>query len=149
MKIYIIALAETKKELERNLSDHTIEVIERLFKLMVMPDSPDRNQWQEEIAGHIHSVDVMKGSKKFPTAKQIFKWTYGKAYDSINNANWMSSLIQEIEDNYNITITDDICTVMHALDNLSVAYFTWLSKELAASKRVCNSKIYKELDELV
>lgn len=78
MKIYIRGFAETQKEVERRLSAHTDEIIEHIIKLVLMPDNSARNHWEGEIAGQLKSIDRLKNSKKFPSAKQIYKWTYGK-----------------------------------------------------------------------
>lgn len=78
MKIYIWGFAEAQKEVERRLSAHTDEIIEHIIKLVLMPDNSARNHWEGEIAGQLKSIDRLKNSKKFPSAKQIYKWTYGK-----------------------------------------------------------------------
>ena len=78
MKIYIRGFAEMQREIERKLASHTDEIIEHIIKLVLMPGSSARNHWQGEIAGQLKSIDKLKNTKKFPSAKQIYKWTYGK-----------------------------------------------------------------------
>jgi hypothetical protein len=148
MNIDIIGFLEAKKELERNLSAHTDEIIEHLFKLILMPDSRDRNHWQGEIAGQLNKIVRLNNSKKFPKAKQIYQWTYGKKQDLVTDRNWLSGMLEDIEFKYNIEVCDSIDNLIYSLDDLCVTYFSWLAENLSESGYVSTPKIYRKLDEL-
>lgn len=149
MKIYIRGFAELQREVERKLSTHTDEIIEHIIKLILMPKNSARNHWQSEIAGQIRTIDKLKSSKKFPTAKQIYNWTYGKKQDLVTDVGWMGVSIDEIEYQYKITNELSVKKVCDMVDSACFEYFKWLSTELSRVGKVSTPDIYKKLDSLL
>ncbi|MCM1232045.1 MAG: hypothetical protein NC489_18140 [Ruminococcus flavefaciens] len=149
MKIYIRGFAEAQKEVERKLSAHTDEIIEHIIKLIVMPDNSARNHWEGEIAGQINRIERLRNSKKFPKAKQIYDWTYGKKQDLVTDRGWMSVAMRDLADQYGDLeeiAVDDLCDVA---DYVCRQYFSWLADELSTVGRVATRDIYDKLDSLV
>lgn len=149
MKIYIRGFADTRKELERELSFHTEEIIEHIIKLTLMPNNSARNHWQGEIAGQLKSITRLKNSKKFPTAKQIYNWTYGKRQDLVTDRGWMGVAVRDVENQYKTTISKSIDEVCNDVDSVCIDYFKWLSDQLSNVGRVSSDVIYEKLDELL
>lgn len=149
MKIYIRGFAEAQKEIERRLSAHTDEIIEHIIKLVLMPDNSARNHWEGEIAGQLKSIDRLKNSKKFPSAKQIYKWTYGKKQDLVVDAKWMGVSIREIEEIYDVYIDQSVYDICDTVDEVCTNYFQWISIELSTVGKVSTPTIYRKLDELI
>lgn len=149
MKIYIRSFAEVQREIERKLSSHTDEIIEHMIKLIVMPDNSARNHWKGEIAGQLSKIDKLKNGKKFPTARQIYAWTYGKKQDLVTDRGWMQVTIRDIEDQYDVYVdmtADEFCNIA---DEICAEYFSWLADELSIVGKVASRDIYNKLDELI
>lgn len=149
MKIYIRGFAEIQREIERNLTSHTDEIIEHLLKCYLMPDHSAISHWKREIANQIYKVDKLKNNKKFPTAKQIYNWTYGKKQDLVTDIRWFSGLVKNICDEYLIEIDTDPSDFMNEFDNICYEYFTWLAKELSIRGLIPYSEIYQFLNGLL
>ena len=149
MKIYIRGFAESKKDVERFLSQQTREIIDHLLKCYLMPNHPSANHWKKEIASFFYEVDKLKNTKKFPTAKQIYNWTYGKKQDLVTDERWFSKLVNMTLKEYNMESSENPCDFMSEFDSICVEYFTWLSKELSDVGLVTYDEIYQKLNELL
>lgn len=149
MKIYIRGFAELRKEVERKLSEHTDVVIEHLMKCYLMPNHSALIHWKQEIATQINRVDKLKNGKKFPSAKQIYNWTYGKKQDLVTDIRWFSGLVQDVCDEYNLILENDPLDFQSEFDKLCQNYFEWLANELSVRGLVPRSEIYTKLDALL
>lgn len=149
MKIYINAMSESRKEIERSLSRITDVIVEHLIKLSVMPNHSARNHWKTEIAGHLSRIKRLDGSNKYPTAQDIYKWTYNKVRDNITDVTYMTEMLYDIATEYNVDIDADPEEVCVSADRVCHEYFTWLSKMLSTTGMVAKQRIYDKLDELV
>lgn len=149
MKIYIRGFAEAQKEIERDLTSHTIVVIEHLMKIYLMPDHESAYHWKKEIASQIYIVDKLKNNKKFPTAKQIYSWTYGKKQDLITDRKWFQIFVEDICEEYNRDLIESPMNFMNEFDDICVSYFQWLSNELSQTGRVSKSAIISKIDQLI
>ena len=149
MKLYIRGFAEMQREIERNLTAHTDEIIEHLLKCYLMPEHSSVNHWKSEIANQIYKVDRLKNNKKFPSAKQIYKWTYDKKQDLITDVRWFTKYVGMICEEYSIDIDESPADFMGDFDRICVEYFTWLSNELSQIGLISKSEIYSKLNELL
>ena len=66
MKLLISEFAEDKYTIERELSSHTMPIIEHLAKCLLMPNNDSYNHWKKEIIYQISDINKLKSSKKFP-----------------------------------------------------------------------------------
>ena len=82
MRLFVTESAYIKKDIERSLMDPNREIIEYLIRLYLVHDESIRSHLKDTIAKQIRSIPRIK--KKFPTAKQIYKWTYYKKQESYN-----------------------------------------------------------------
>lgn len=149
MKIYIRGFAELQKEVERNLTSHTDEVIEHLLKLYLMPNHSANNHWKKEIASQIYKVDRLKNNKKFPSAKQIYNWTYDKKQDLITDVRWFTKFCNMICKEYSVELEQFPGDFIGDFDSICVSYFKWLAEELSDIGLVTSDEIYQKLDELL
>ena len=83
MKFILFEMAERRKEIARWLSSNSMPVMEHLVKYLCVNDKDMREHWIDEIYGFLHTVDLIKGSNKYPTKEFIVDNTYGKHADSI------------------------------------------------------------------
>lgn len=150
MKIYIRAFAEKQKEIERGLSGKTDAIINHILYLVMEPDSKNRQHWCSEIYEFIPEIDALDDKNKYPSAKQIYAWTYGKKQDGIIGP--LSKVQRKIEsaiDKENFHGTYDVADIETKLDTVCVAYFSWLSEELSTYGLVSRPQVRTKLYELI
>lgn len=149
MKLYIMGFAEAQKAVERRLTEHTDEILEHLLKCFIMPQHTATQHWKQEIASQIYKVDRLKAGKKFPSAKQIYSWTYHKKQDLITDPRWFSKFVYGICDQYGVELEISPDVFMPEFDAICVKYFKWLSEELSDVGLVTRGEVYQKLDELL
>lgn len=149
MRIFVTEFADSKKEIERKLSDSTDKIIEHLLKLYLMPINSARNHWISEIANFLNKVNRFAGKNKFPNAKQIYAWTYFKWKDLITDSSYLDILVKNICDEYNITANESIEDLSTQFDLICEKYFRWLSIQLSTYGIVERQMIFKKLNELI
>lgn len=149
MKIYISAQAQQKQEMIWDISHRADIIIEHLIKLILMPNSFSRKHWQGEIAGQLNKVQKLKSTNKYPTAKQIYEWTYTVREDTMQDINQLSGDIENVEFEYDALITMSAEELSNILLKVASEYFSWLANILAIQGRASNSDIYAKLDELL
>lgn len=79
----IYGMARSNLEVSCSLSDKSTQVFRHLVKYFYVTDATLRKHWASEIYGFLNDVDILKSTKRFPTAKFIFKHTYEAHADSI------------------------------------------------------------------
>lgn len=149
MKIYINAMAEQKKEIERSLSPKTDMIIEHMLYLCLAPTCTTVSHWMDEIYSFISKIDKLKGKNRFPSARMIYEWTYGKKQDLVKDTRWLSVMIDDARDKENITDDFDVQDVMNDLDTMCMFYFQWLSEELASVGAVSRKSVREKLKALM
>lgn len=149
MKIYINAMAEQKKEIERSLSPKTDMIIEHMLYLCLAPNCTTVSHWMDEIYSFISKIDKLKGKNRFPSARMIYEWTYGKKQDLVKDTRWLSVMIEDAKDKENITDDFDVQDVMNDLDAMCRFYFQWLSEELASVGAVSRKSVHQKLKALI
>ena len=148
MKIYINAMAEQKKEIERSLSPKTDMIIEHMLYLCLAPNCTTVNHWMDEIYSFISKIDKLKGKNRFPSARMIYEWTYSKKQDLVKDTRWLSVMIEDAKDKENIADDFDVQYVMNDLDAMCMSYFKWLSEELASVGAVSRKSVREKLKAL-
>ena len=153
MVFLINEFAEDKRTVERYLSNHTMPVIEHLAKCLLMKDNQSYNHWKKEIIQQISSVDKLKNTKKYPTEKQIYTWTYGKKQDIITDFKSMLHFFRNIEYDYNIKLKyenrKDLEQLCKTLDMFCVKYFAFLAKCLSTTGFLDKAKANWLIDDFV
>lgn len=149
MKIYINAMAEQKKEIERSLSPKTDMIIEYMLYLCLTPNCTTVSHWMDEIYSFISKIDKLKGKNRFPSARMIYEWTYSKKQDLVKDTRWLSAMIEDAKDKENITDDFDVQDVMNDLDAMCRFYFQWLSEELASVGAVSRKSVREKLKALM
>lgn len=148
MKIYISAQALQKLEMETRLAAFMGDTIEHMLKLYLIPSHSARNHWKQEVYAFVHSVEKLKNTKKFPTANQIFEWTYKKVEDTLSDNNKMNRMIIDICNSYNADALNDAFDVVRDFDIKCKNYFLWTAEELSKTGFLFRSDVYEKLDEL-
>ena len=148
MKFYIHAMSDAKRKIESTLRDATPKVIEHIAKLILMPDSESRNHWEKEIVTFIGKVSTLKGSNKWPTAKQIFSWTYGVDQDLVQRPAWVRVYMRNIARDEGCAF-DPSRDYSIILDYICYHYFTWLSEQLSQQGIIDHQEAYALLDDLL
>lgn len=149
MRIFVTEFADSKREIERKLSDNTDKVIEHLLKLYLMPKHTAKNHWIGEIANFLNKVNRFTGKNKFPDAKQIYAWTYFKWKDLVTDTSYMNIWVDNICDEYNIEINKSIEDICSEFDYVCEQYFRWLASKLSVGGVVERQSIFKKLNELL
>ena len=148
MKIYISAQALQKHEMETRLAAFSGDIVTHLLKLYLMPNHSARNHWKQEVCAFLNEVVKLKGSKKYPTKEQIYKWTYDKVQDDVLDLDKMRRKLSGICEEYDIVPQDNVRNIMIDFDKQCVTYFRWLSAELSKYGYVAPKSVYSKLDEL-
>lgn len=151
MRLFVTELADSKKDLERSLKPITDNIIWHLFKLYLMPDNINRNHWKREIASFLNKVSKLTGSNKYPTAKQLYVWTYNKWWDVITDTSYMKVMVSNILDEYTDIeeIRKTYPQICEEFNFICESYFKWLCEELSGLGIVARVDIYNKIDELV
>ena len=149
MKIYITAMSRDKARIEQELGSHMKVLIEHILYLILMPDSTDRSHWMDEIYSFLNNVHKMKSNNRFPTAKQIYEWTYGNDRDLVLDDRFMLVLLRDVSEKENIVIAEPKRTIMKMLDTACSKYFRWLSDRLSKDGAVTKSDVRAVLDSIV
>ena len=150
MKLIINELAMEKAEQEKRLYAHTEQVIEHIIKIVCMPNHSALNHWKQEIASQIVKVNKLKGSKRYPTEKEIYKWTYDKERDSIQDITYISNFIKGEWRTYNYKgNVKQIPLLANNIDYICDNYFKWLANKLSRFGTVFKPDIYDELNFLL
>lgn len=149
MKRYIIAHAKQKQALEWSIGAHTDVIIEHLIKIICLPKHSAKSHWMSEVANQLNRVQRLKSSGRYPSKEQLFSWTYETALDDIRDASALSTIISNIEFDYNVTITISAEELSKRLDHICAAYFDWLATKLSENGVAKNQDIYATLNELI
>lgn len=151
MRLFVTELADSKKDLERSLKPITDNIIWHLFKLYLMPNNINRNHWKREIASFLNKVSKLTGSNKYPTAKQLYAWTYNKWWDVITDTSYMKVMVRDILDEYTDIeeIRKTYPQICEEFNFICESYFKWLCEGLSEIGIVARADIYNKIDELV
>ena len=150
MKIYINAMAETKARIESEMSGRSLSrALTHILCIILAPDSQTVNHWMNEIYAFRHDIDKLKGKNKFPSANEIYKWSYNKKQDLITDVNWMKLTIEDVKDNENISDSRSPATISKIMDSICVEYFKWLAENLSKVGVVSNRQVHEKLNELI
>lgn len=149
-------MAEKKSIIKQDLSRSTKEVIDRLFKLHVVKDDnfPEnyqkiRQDWVDDVYDLLHSVPMMKSTGTFPTADQIYQWTYDKYQDLVSYRQYMGVLLDTISDRWDIDLDEaDIPGFLDQFELKCAMYFSWISTRLCGVGIVSLSEVNSKLLEL-
>lgn len=149
MKLYIKAMSETKREVERKLRERADEVLEHIMKLVLMPDHPARNHWRKEIAMQLCTVHRFKGSNKYPSEQQIFDWTYGAWADELHDPGWMHNMMRRICKDYAVDSPYTLKEFSVKVNSLCKRYFAFVAQHLSNGRAIPAATIYAFLDEIM
>lgn len=116
-----------------------------------MPNHISRNYWIREIANFLNSVSLLSGKNKFPTAAQIYDWTYYKFQDVIMLPNYIKKLTSNIIDDYEdyIEINKTYPEICKEFNTICEKYFRWIANELSICGFVSRAEIFEKLNKLI
>ena len=146
---YIYAFADTKKEIERNMSNNMFICLTHIMYLILFPNSSYVDHWQHEVYAFYPKVSRLSNTKKFPTSEQLYNWSYGKEQDMITDVSQVNIMIQNCcyEENYENIY--DAESVSNFMDSVCVKYFHWLSECLSKHGMTLQVDVKEKLTELV
>lgn len=146
----VTEFSEHKRDIERQLTANTKNIIEHIIKLMLMTNNDSYNHRKKEIANFLSDIDKIKGSNKFPSKKQLMNWTYYKQKDLLSDNIRMKGKINNIVKYYDIV--SDISTIQYiakTINEFCFLYFDWLTDILSKQGYVNFTDIYNKLDNLM
>ena len=147
--IELLEFADSKKEIERYLTNRTDIIVEHILYLILAPESDCVSHWQTEIYSFISSVKKLSATNKYPTQKQIYDWTYEKIQDCVTDVSWMSVLIEDACDKENIENNFNVHDISKQLNYFCSQYFKWLSERLSSVGRVTRKDVISKLTSLM
>lgn len=139
MELIGLIITTDKKQKLAVLENKTPELLNYLVKLYMYPNHENAQQWKQEIADSIRSVQKVKPFNKFPKKKDILKYTWYIWEDSF--LNWVEVLP---EDYGEPTRKIDLDELYHSCQQ----YFEWLANELATIGLVTRKEICDKLVSL-
>lgn len=146
----ILAMSESAREIKRDLTSAANLIIEHLLKLYLMTNHESENHWRREIYGFIHNVKKLSTTKKFPSAKMIYEWTYGIYQDVITDQKYVEVMVRSIEEDYTFDFSHlDILKICEDMDRICQNYFLWLSDSLSSVGAISPKQVYHKLDEIL
>lgn len=145
----VTGFSERKQKMEDELTYATKQIINHICKIVLMPDADIVNHWKQEIANFLNEVDKLKGNNKYPSEKQIMKWTYNKQEDMLTDTVKMNRKLMDIVDEYGIKYNIEYNASIALINNFCKEYFSWISTELSTYGYVNRKLIYDKLDMLI
>jgi hypothetical protein len=83
----LMEMAFQRKEVERKVTDISDTLNEHVIKVMIFPNSRDRDHWLKEIDGYLRSIRGwrIKPKNKIPSYEQYEEWLINKLelYDQL------------------------------------------------------------------
>lgn len=149
MKLYIRAMSDTQKAVESELKAKADLVIEHIIKVIAMPEHQSVKHWKKEIVMFIHKVNKLKRTNKWPTAQQIFNWTYGKWADELHSDGWIQGELDALCFEYDLEAELDADNYAESILAVCEGYFHKLADELSAKGSISPQIMYDALDELL
>lgn len=147
--MYIFELAKNRSDIKRELMSKTPMIIEHLEKLILSPNNPARNHWISEIHAFIHTIDISKSTKKFPSANFIFESTFGCLEDKYRMLSYVSTEIRDICEIENIKIPKDMKKYQKEILSVCFTYFSWLAESLSKDGRIVRSDVKMLIDKMI
>ena len=97
----------------------------------------------------LHDVSMLKKTEHFPTAEQIYKWTYGAYRGLTTSFAYMCPYIGTIQYRFcgNVAESLDIVSAVNAYDTACENYFRWLAAELSETGIVSMPKVDEKMRE--
>ena len=137
---YIKAMSEERRTIHNRLVDRSDVINEHIIKLLLFPDSSDRDHWKQEIVNALPRIQKMKGTNKFPSASFI-----QEGLSTFNDS--VSSYIRTIEDDYRTLSPVPVGQrdIVRALQ----WYQSYLAKELSKNGSILRTEAYFILDDIV
>ena len=139
MKLYIRAMAYERRRILDDLYRQSDQVIEHIIKMIQFPEAYAVNHWAKEIHAYCHSVERMKGSNKYPSAKLIYKQMSG--HNDI-----LPAYIQYAHDTEPDEYFHDVPP--HECLPYVEAYEKWLAQMLSQYGQVSLAQVLDELKKL-
>lgn len=151
MKIYISAHAESLSNIRYRLTDHATQIVENFVKLQLGYNLPTRNHWQHEIFTQLHSIQLPKGSKKYPATQKIYKWLYTDQLPELQDQKRFHKMLASIcsteQELPTVLRTEELAIQTEIIAKLD-RYYAWIAEELSEYGYVTQQDIYSILDEL-
>lgn len=139
MNLMGLIITTDKKQKLSVLEEKTSKLLDHLVKLYMYPNHENAQQWRQEIADSIRSVQKVEPSNKFPKKKDILKYTWYIWEDAF--LDWVKVLPKD----YGKPTRDiDLDDLYHSCQQ----YFEWLANELATIGLVSRKSIYDKLINL-
>ena len=144
----ILGQAISISKVQDDIQGHASQIEENAIKLLLTPTTcTTRNHWRTEIANQFIRIRKLDGTKKYPTAEQIYKWIYTEQLPELTDEKYMLQTILNICDIENITLPNDfdLNEFLDALRSRLSDYYKWLadilSKQGVADRKAVINKL--------
>lgn len=136
-----------RKYLKYDIQINEQYIIKQLVKCFVYKNNTNNlKKWKKDIYYLFNQVPYMKPFRRFPTYKQLRRWTInhfekGLEY-KIHRIIWNLPLDEypRIFNNYEKE---------YIMSKFIIEYYNWLVKEIAVNGMVSQQNIYKKIDDLI
>lgn len=149
MDAYINAMASNSKQIISDLRGNTYQIIENIYKLVLLPNHRAVNHWKNEVASKIDHVDKLKSTKTYPKAAQIYEWSYEPKQDCVSDPQYTENVMQDFLQKYHGTTEYTPKDIAEKVDYVCENYFLWLSEALSKKGRVSYAEVYSVLNPLL
>lgn len=135
-------MADTKKEITESIHNKEWMISEHLIKCMLYPKSENINHWKVELYGFVHNVNKVKGTNKYPSYKQLYKWVLNRFEDSLLDR--IDGYVSDITRKYgNVEYNKQM------LYDKIIEYFKWLLQNLSEKGYVTRQEVSDKIDILI
>lgn len=149
MSIYLSDYSVLKKIAKFRLTDITNHLLDLLLKCYISPGNIQSEQWKMEIARGLNEILRLKHRNKYPSAKEIYLWTYDIFRDLVTDIKWFTAFSTEICRSLEIKPPEDPEECMTGFDDLCHRYFRWIAENLSKNGCIQYEDIYSKIDELL
>ena len=140
MKIVILGMSKSRKDLGEWIEDHTWQTMVAIAQLYAFPNG-NRVHWRKEVWEKFDRMHLFRHNNKLPDAKFILdnSWNVNKQFvaDALQYA---IDKEEEYEPRADLDVSE--------LTGIISKYFTWLAEVLSKHPAVQKSEVLNKLDEL-
>lgn len=141
-------MAKTKSDIVKILEDRKLNIYNHLVYCYLWTDTENYNHWKGEIRAFIYETYSIKGTNKFPTAKQLYKWCF---------EDWIIEVKRHIdvivEEAYKKEQKSNKSLKLPKYDNNMMnyicEYIMWLCENIADGEILTTEQVSNEIDLLI
>lgn len=154
-KYKIQEMARSKQAIIKDLDSSRVNMYNHLINCYLWSSSSDYNKWKGEIRASIFNTFSIKGTNKYPTQEQLWKWCMEDWVLEVQH-----NIDKIVDEAYNeesnkrvkLGIKDKLQKPEYnsqAICNYLIEYIKWLCNNICDGNQINTNQVYTEVDKLI